>query len=60
MGTLGSEAIHDSQVALFFGLILLFIAIALFSLTENPSTWIVIQNGTDYLYLGYLPHWKSL
>jgi hypothetical protein len=29
MGTLGSEVIHDSQVALFFGLIIFFITIAL-------------------------------
>jgi hypothetical protein len=29
MGTLGSEVIHDSQVAMFFGLIILFISIAL-------------------------------
>jgi len=29
MGTLGSEVIHDNQVALFFGLIILFITIAL-------------------------------
>ena len=48
MGTLGSEVIHDSQIALFFGLIILFITIAL------------LYVNREYLQLDRYSKWYGL